>query len=297
MNDIGRTLRRWAVGAALLTLLACKPSIEGETRAWDQNKLTLQEWVGKFPNFRAAVDGRLAEAQAEFDAAKGLGDADQRADKMREANNKLAVLTTAFQEIDRKIKEYDTLKRDPTLATLPGQVLMPAMQMSDALLREARAKMDGPVGNAGEALGRLRDASSAIDRAMTPLRDARSRAAQRPNPPGQPGQPGQAPGQPPAMGQVQPPSGQPMAPQGVVPGTTGPNMRPMGGPSMGPGMGPGAGLGPAVAPPPGQPMVQGVGGPPPGVMPAGAPPSGGPAAGAPPAVPSAPAAQPGARPF
>ncbi len=242
MHHLLRMGRMTDMAALLVGVVACKPSIEGESRAWDQNKLTLQEWVGKFPNFRGAVDGRVREAQADFDAAKAIGDGDQRAEKMREANNKLAALTTAFQEIDRKIKEYDTLKRDPTLLQLQGVQLMPAMQMSEAILREARTKMDGPVANAGEALGRLREASVMIDRAMQPLQQARSQVAARPQgqpgmpPPaqmgqpgqlGQPGQPGMAPGQPLPMGQ--------------------PGMRPAMGPGAGP-MGPGAA--PMGAPPP-----------------------------------------------
>lgn len=268
------------MAALLAGAVACKPSIEGETRAWDQNKLTLQEWVGKFPNFRGAVDGRVSEAQAEFDAAKGIGDADQRAEKMREANNKLSVLTSAFQEIDRKIKEYDTLKRDPTLLQLQGTQLMPAMQMSEAILREARAKMDGPVSNAGEALGRLKDASAMIDRAMQPLRQARSQVAARPQ--GQPGQPGMPPAQPGAMGQPgqpgMPPPAMGPAPMGAPPPAgAAPGMRP-----NGPGMGPQPGMAPAAPPamvPAGVRPPPGPGAPGAGAPPVGAPPTGAPAAG------------------
>ena len=270
----GRSARLGAAAMALITVVACKPSVEGETRTWDQNRLTLQEWTGKFPNFRPAIEGRLAEAQAEFDAAKGIGDADERANKMREANNKLSTLTSAFQEIDRKIREYETLKNDPALLRLPGTILMPAMNASQMMLADARRRLDGPVSNAGEAVGRLRDASAGIVRAMAPLQQARSQAnPQQQARPGQPGmgQPGMGQpgmGQPgmdqpgmgqPGMGAPPPGMARPMPPSMGAPG--------MGAPAMGaPGMGgqgqmqPGrvpAGAGgqmaPGMAPPPGAP--------------------------------------------
>lgn len=304
---------RMAVTAAALLALGCKPSVEGETRAWDQNKLTLQEWSGKFANFKPAIEGRIAEAQRDFDAAKVLSDADARAAKMREANDKLYALTTAFQEIDRKVKEYDTLKNDPALLRLQGMVLMPAMQASENIMRAARMRMDGPVANAGEALGRLRDASAGIDNAMRPLQDLRSRANAQPaqGQPGTLGQPGM-PGQPGMGGQPQMP-GQPLMPGQVgLPPTGAMGGAPMG---MRPTMGvpPSAGM-PGGAPMPGQMGPGGAGGamqPQPGAVPgagmrpmgpAGAAPMGTPGSrppGAPPNGPVPPSgpAPAGAKPF
>jgi hypothetical protein len=276
----GRLVRLSAAALALMTVVACKPSVEGETRTWESNRLTLQEWVGKFPNFKPAIDGRMAEAQADFDAAKAIGDADERAAKMREANNKLSTLTSAFQDIDRKIREFETLKNDQQLLRLPGTILMPAMNASQAMLADARRRLDGPVNNAGEAVGRLRDASQAIERAMTPLRQARAQVQQQ-NQQGRPGQPGQpGMGQPPGAmgqpGQMQGGMGQP----GGMPGQQPMGMaRPMGAPGMGapamgnPGLGP-QGMGMQMAPG----VAPGAGAPPPGVMPQGAAPGGAPPA-------------------
>jgi hypothetical protein len=285
----GRLVRLSAAALALMTVVACKPSVEGETRTWESNRLTLQEWVGKFPNFKPAIDGRMAEAQADFDAAKAIGDADERAAKMREANNKLSTLTSAFQDIDRKIREFETLKNDQQLLRLPGTILMPAMNASQAMLADARRRLDGPVNNAGEAVGRLRDASQAIERAMTPLRQARAQVQQQ-NQQGRPGQPGQpGMGQPPGAmgqpGQMQGGMGQP----GGMPGQQPMGMaRPMGapgvgGPAMGnPGLGPQGQLPPQGAQGMGMQMAPGVapgaGAPPPGVMPQGAAPGGAPPA-------------------
>lgn len=293
-----KTFRMWIAALALLAAVGCKPSVEGETRAWDQNKLTLQEWAGRFANFKPAIDGRVAEAQKDFEAAKGLSDPDARAAKMREANDKLYVLTTAFQEIDRKLKEYDNLKADPNLLKLPGTILMPAMQASEQILRSARMRMDGPVSNPGEALGRLRDASEGITRAMAPLQDARNRAAAATPPTGQqppPGAPPMAgPGGPnagnPAMGNAPMPQVPLNAPRpGAIPSMMGGMAQPGAG-AGGPGMPP-AGMNPAMANPAAGPRPQVA--PPPGAPPAGAPP-----AGAPPAMAKPPGAAPaGGKPF
>ena len=294
-----------ALAIALVIVQACKPSIEGETRAWDQNKLTLQEWSGKFANFKPAINDRVAEAQRDFDAAKALGDADARAAKMREANDKLYALTTAFQEIDRKVKEYDVLKNDPALLKLSGAMLMPALQAAENMMRTARMRMDGPVSNAGEALGRLRDASAGITNACKPLEDLRMRANSMPSQP--PGQMGNVPpGAPPMAGQPgmgMPPNAgaQPAlgAPPGALPpgGLGGPvGMRPA--MPMAPGVvQPGQAM-PGGAPMQGQMPVGGQMGGPMGMRPMGSPgaaPMGGPPP--PPGAPPKNAPPAGAKPF
>lgn len=172
----------FAAVALSAALLGCKPSIEGETRSFDQNKLTVQEFGGKFPSLKGALDGRLAEAQQTFDAALQLSDPDQRAQKMRDANNLITVITGLFREIETKVRDLDALKHDPTLLQLPGTQLMPAMQMSDQLAAQARAQLDQPASNAGELQGRLRDASQLLSRAKEPLERLRAEAAPKPAP-------------------------------------------------------------------------------------------------------------------
>lgn len=226
--------RHWLAALLLAVLTACKPSVEGETRAWDGHKLTLQEWSGKFPNFRSAIDGRLAEAQRDFDAALQIGDEEQRAAKMRQANDKVSVLTNLFAEIDRKVKQFDTLRRDPALRQVPPQVLMPSMQAADATMALARAKMDGPVANAGEAVGKLRDTSALLTRAIEPLQRAKDQAQQaKPKtpdgqgsapPPGLPGNAGQPPTGDPSLAEPPPNLNPPGVPR--MGGTTAPAAAP-----------------------------------------------------------------------
>lgn len=240
-----RTL--FAALALSAALLGCKPSIEGETRSFDQNKLTVQEFGGKFPALKMALDARLAEAQQTFDAALQLSDPDQRAQKMRDANNLVTVITGLFREIETKVRDLETLKRDPTLLQLPGTQLMPAMQMSDQLAAQARAQLDQPASNAGELQGRLRDASQLLSRAKEPLERLRAEVAPKTGPAGGP-PPAGAPGAPPpAAGAGMPPAaGGAMPPPAAVPGTPPPGATP---PPAGIGGAPGFGR-PAGAPPP-----------------------------------------------
>lgn len=279
----------WKTGLSLAlaaTLLACGPSEEGETRAWDQNKLAMQEYSGKFPNFRPAFDERMSEAQQLWEAAKALSDKEARAQKMREANDKLSTLTYAFQEVERKLRDLDTLKQDRVLLALPGYQLMPAMQASDAMLRQARGMMNGPIGNSGEALGRLKDASAMIVRAMEPLQQARSQAvAQQQRQDVVPGAQPAAAGQPPATGGA---AGMPATPPppsslGGMPPPAAQAAPPLGAPPTAPTTVPPAGSPPVLggrpgfggAPPPVAPgtVVQPVPNVP-RVAPSGAPPSG-----------------------
>ncbi|MFZ4578857.1 MAG: hypothetical protein ACOYOB_10725 [Myxococcota bacterium] len=268
-----------ALAALAFTVSACGPSEEGETRKWDANKLLVQEFSSKFAALKPSFDARQQEAQLAWDKAKALTDKDQRAQEMRKANELLTVMLTPAQDIDRKFREIDQLRTDPSLVVLPAYQLNPVLQATDWQVQQVRASLQtGPSTTPGEAIGRLRAANDHLARAREPLDRLKAQVAER-----------QRLQNAATTGQAAPGS---VPPGAVPPGSVAPGALPPGQPMPG-------GLPPAVptaAPdpngPPGNVPLQPL--PPPGTMPGAVPPgAAAPAPGAvPPGAPPAPAAKP-----
>lgn len=107
----GRSCRRAAVAVAAAIAfaavagLACKKSVEGESKAWAANTAAIKELGTLYPGFQPALDERLKAAQAVWDGAQGLAE-EQAAEKMAAANT---TLTGGFvgklKGIDKRIKD------------------------------------------------------------------------------------------------------------------------------------------------------------------------------------------------
>jgi ASC-1-like (ASCH) protein len=156
---------------ALSSLLGCGKSVEGETKRWDANQLSVQEYTAKYPGFKRALEERLAAGKAAMTAAKGLS-GDAKAKAMSVANEKVNVILFRFRAVERKMREYDTLKRDRDLRRLPMGMVRPAMESAEGAVRRTRRmlKTSNPT-NAGEAIGRLKSAERLLSKAFTPLKN------------------------------------------------------------------------------------------------------------------------------
>ncbi len=159
----------------LSTLFGCGKSVEGETKRWDSNQLSVQEYQAKYPGFKAALQDRLAEGKAGMKAAAALS-GDAKAKAMAAANDKVNTILFRFQAVERKMREYDTLRRDSDLSRLPMGVVRPAMESAEGAVRRTRymLKTENPT-NAGEAIGRLNAAERTLTQALSPLKDLKSK--------------------------------------------------------------------------------------------------------------------------
>jgi len=104
----GARVFRWsliAVAIGLLGVLACKKSVEGESKAWTANIARVKQLGSLYPAFQPALDERLKTAQALYDGATGLAE-EQAAEKMGAAN---AALVGGFvpklEGLDKRMKD------------------------------------------------------------------------------------------------------------------------------------------------------------------------------------------------
>lgn len=104
-------LYRWVVVAAALGAivlgggLACKKSVEGESKSWASNTAAFKELGALYPGFQPALDERLKAAQAIYDSATGLGE-EQAIEKMAAANSTLmGGFVPTLRDIDKRIKD------------------------------------------------------------------------------------------------------------------------------------------------------------------------------------------------
>ena len=160
---------------ALTSLVGCGKSVEGETKRWDANQLSVQEYTAKYPGFKGALQERLAAGKTGMKAAEALS-GEEKAKAMGVANEKVNVILVRFRAVERKMREYDTLKRDRDLSRLPMGVVRPAMESAEGAVRRTRQMLKTTTpANAGEAIGRLTSAENVLMKALSPLKRLKSK--------------------------------------------------------------------------------------------------------------------------
>ncbi|MCO4760245.1 MAG: hypothetical protein KC502_02000 [Myxococcales bacterium] len=162
---------------ALSGLSGCSKSVEGELKSWDANKLSAQEFSAKYSGFKPAIESRVAEATKDMKAAEALsGEAKIKA--MSVANAKLNTILFRFRAVERKMREWDSLKRDSDLRRIPMGVVRGPMESAEGAVRRTlhMLKTKTPA-NAGEAIGRLKSAETRMTKAFAPLKALKRKAA------------------------------------------------------------------------------------------------------------------------
>lgn len=101
-------MRAMTIGflALLFTVVACKKSVEGESKRWTNANRKVDELAVLYPGFKTALEEQRQRATVAMDAAKAVSDEKQRIDKMDAAND---MLTTGFvgqlRDADQTIKK------------------------------------------------------------------------------------------------------------------------------------------------------------------------------------------------
>lgn len=101
-------MRAMAIGCVvlLLTVAACKKSVEGESKRWTSANRTVDELSVLYPGFKTALEEQRQKAKAAMDAAEAVSDEKQRISAMSAANS---MLTSGFvgelRDADQSIKK------------------------------------------------------------------------------------------------------------------------------------------------------------------------------------------------
>lgn len=139
MRFTHRTL--WLLAAMLCVIPACKKTVEGESKRWERNLTQVQELKALYPGFSKALDEQQKKAQAAMEAAKAVGDAEQSAKAMAEANGllgggfvgSLAGMDSKLRVIREKMVKATTAAGDKTDRQAAKQVTDDAQRQIGSL--------------------------------------------------------------------------------------------------------------------------------------------------------------------
>lgn len=178
---MARILAAFAVtlfSAALL--LSCRPTAKNETQKWENNKKDYAEAVTKYPSFKALLEQKMAAAQKLWDEAVKIAKEEEKAVKMKEANDKLNELLNQFTQIKYKTQGIqDAIEKlsSKKLARSEELVRQKAKDEAVKALAEVRDMMakakpaieEDAMKITREVIGRLITAQGNIDRAIKSL--------------------------------------------------------------------------------------------------------------------------------
>lgn len=161
---------------ALFVLANCKPNAKNEAQYWANHKKELAEATAKWPNFRAVLDNKMKEASAIWAESEKITNEEEKAAKMKEANEKIDELLNQFTQIKYKsegiLKAIDKID-DKKLTSSKDKIRDDAIADARKALNEVNSKMaSAQVSNEEEAkaitkevISTLISAQGDIDRA------------------------------------------------------------------------------------------------------------------------------------
>ena len=98
----------------LLALVGCKPSVEGETKAWADNVKKVEALQATYPGFKKALAARIESATKEHEKAADLAD-EAKAEQLRAANS--ALMGGFVGDLTDVEKELEKLRKQRVEAT------------------------------------------------------------------------------------------------------------------------------------------------------------------------------------
>jgi coenzyme F420-reducing hydrogenase alpha subunit len=151
-------------------VIACGPTEKGQTRDWENNGIKVQTLSSKYPGFKKQLEDQLAQAKVIFEKAKGLSDEKERAQKMKDANEKVGAFLSFFDSYESKLKRIEDLKADREINRLPAYKVNPSMDLATRIVADTRALLANAAPDSlAAAQAKLREASEQLDKALRPL--------------------------------------------------------------------------------------------------------------------------------
>lgn len=94
-----------ALMTAIVLVVGCAKTVEGETKAWNDNVAQLNALIAQYPGFKPALEARLAAAKKTYDAASTMS-GDPQIEQMAKANSEInAGFVNDLKSVDAKIKK------------------------------------------------------------------------------------------------------------------------------------------------------------------------------------------------
>ena len=94
----------WSVAVVMVcaSVVGCKPTAEGEAKAFARYKTSAAEYSAKWPGFKSVVDATLSAATTKMEAAKKVSGEEKKGAAMKAANEPLKNLTGKLGEVKYK---------------------------------------------------------------------------------------------------------------------------------------------------------------------------------------------------
>ena len=171
---------KYFFGALLLLsffLISCKPSVERESRTWERNSKSASTLNTKYPQFATYLKKDLDTATAAWQAALKLPNEEKKAEAMDKANDVLETkffrqlnsiasrndsINSAIQSLFKKRMSKNRLRKVQQKISKARE----KQSASRSLLAAAdTASRESALGAIDDAVGKLIDASNAVDKA------------------------------------------------------------------------------------------------------------------------------------
>jgi hypothetical protein len=160
------------VGFACALALGCKATPEQAQNDWQTGEQGIQKAEARYPGFKPALEGLLASARKDFDAAK------PDPDKMYAVSSRLRPATKMFEPYEAQVDRVAKLMKDKELGDLPASKINPVMDAAKDAVKKADALVkDAKPANMGEAMAKVEDATKALKGAADGLEALKSKPA------------------------------------------------------------------------------------------------------------------------
>lgn len=145
---------------AVFFAAGCTKNEAEQVADWTKNVDTGPKYAARYPAFKSVLEKRTAEAQASFDAAKGIAEKEKRAEAMGAANHQLTDLLEEFAAYESASRSLDdTLAKHAQLPSSLDAVISSAREAQKA----AERNMGGfEPSNVGAAKAKIEDAITTL---------------------------------------------------------------------------------------------------------------------------------------
>lgn len=160
---------------AVLCLIACKPTVEGERREWASNTQAASEFEARWPGFAPVLASTKAEAEKLMKAAEEVNSDEARAEAMDAANKVLRPLVGKLRSVSTKLDELDAASRRLDRLRVESKDRRRIQDVEDAAAQVstevAKAMSEAAPENQDEALRILEAQIARLDRATKRCKD------------------------------------------------------------------------------------------------------------------------------
>ncbi|MCW3127151.1 MAG: hypothetical protein JWO03_2809 [Bacteroidetes bacterium] len=156
----------------LVLMSGCKPKVEGETTSWKENQKKATDFKAKYPAFAASLDQSFTNASKIWDDAAKITKEEEKAAKMREANDEYGKLLSPMTSYESNVESANSSQKKAQGKKYPSSV----WKQVSSDMSEAYDKLEGSINKFHDAQPAtleeaIKDATEASDLAS----DARSK--------------------------------------------------------------------------------------------------------------------------